>query len=338
MSNSMLDSIRLQQRAKRLAEEEKERHEAEVARAHAEAEAARAQVSASASTVPVEAPAETEPDEPDVGQTSVPVETPADPFAGPDVAAQVKPAETPAAEQPSEDEVASAKPIAESAPEPAPVAPARRVPEDVIAVDATDVDVSVEMQPGGTTTSATPVAPPPAPEDMTPPKRTRPAPVEPKKRGRKRADAGTTTYIRDIPTALVVEAKRMFPAAKNNTDAVTAYLAFKSGVVEGLTVEQRKLVRTYDGDDPMVSMREQLAKLERMVADQRTTLDELELTLGYLVFDRLGYRRENVHDLSDVNFLENGVETLLARMRQSTRQLIERERISDGRPRRMPRQ
>ena len=108
---------------------------------------------------------------------------------------------------------------------------ARKLPDAPEEKPDEDVDVTVEMQPGGATTTRT-VVKDVEKKDMTPPAR-------PRKKSKKES---STTYLRAMPTALVNEARRLFPTASNNTDAVAAYISVKSGVTEDLTEDQLALI------------------------------------------------------------------------------------------------
>lgn len=202
-------------------------------------------------------------------------------------------------------------------------APARKLPDAPEEKPDEDVDVTVEMQPGGATTTRT-VVTDVEKKDMTPPAR-------PRKKSKKES---STTYLRAMPTALVNEARRLFPTASNNTDAVAAYISFKSGVTEDLTEDQLALVRGYKGEDPVVTVNERLSHLEKQTRGQNMVLNELELAIGFLIFDRLGYRRESANGPADVNLLENGVDTLIDSIRKYTAQYVTRENQRNGRPQR----
>lgn len=199
----------------------------------------------------------------------------------------------------------------------------RKLPDAPAEKPDEDLDVTVEMQPGGATTTRTAVTDVEK-KDMTPPAR-------PRKKSKKES---STTYLRAMPTALVNEARRLFPTAGNNTDAVAAYMAFKSGVTEDLTEDQLELVRGFKGEDPVVTVNERLSSLEKQMKGQNMMLDELELAIGFLIFDRLGYRRESANGPADVNLLENGVDTLIDSLRRYTRQYVTRENQRNGRPQR----
>lgn len=202
-------------------------------------------------------------------------------------------------------------------------APARKLPDALEEKPDEDVDVTVEMQPGGATTTRT-VVTDVEKKDMTPPAR-------PRKKSKRES---SMTYLRAMPTALVNEARRLFPTASNNTDAVAAYISFKSGVTEDLTEDQLALVRGFKGEDPVVTVNERLSSLEKQTKGQNMVLNELELAIGFLIFDRLGYRRESANGPADVNLLENGVDTLIDSIRKYTTQYVTRENQRNGRPQR----
>ena len=197
----------------------------------------------------------------------------------------------------------------------------RKLPDAPVPDEEADIDVTVEMQPGGAQTTRA-VDDKREKPDMKPPTR------------RRAKSKRSTVYLRDIPASLVAEARHMFPEAKNNTDAVAAYMALKMGIVDDLTDEQTELLRSHRSEDPVAVMNDRLNGIERDMRAFLAMAQELELTLGFLVFDRLGYRREEATSPRDVNLLENGVEAMVARMQECTKNFRARERIRNGRPKR----
>lgn len=198
--------------------------------------------------------------------------------------------------------------------------PHRRLPDAPEMEAEEDVDVTVEMQLGGTQTTRTSAKNTEKPDMELPKRRGRPS---------KKAD---TVYVRDVPRVLVNEAKRMFPSAKSVTDAVTAFMAYKSGIMEDLTADQLALVRGYEETDPIVTM---TGMVEHMESDMRTMLGvmrELELGQAYMIYDRLGFRKEGAESPGMVNFLENGVDDMVRRLRENSLQQVKRDRIRNGRP------
>lgn len=205
----------------------------------------------------------------------------------------------------------------------------RRYPS-VGEIDETDSTVSVEMTPGGTSMSTVDVNKEDS-VDMNIPKSNKPKQSKAKAQ-QKKPKASDVTYIRDMPKSLVTEARAVFPSASNNTDALAAYVSLKSGNTEGLTDDQLFLVRNVKEKDPIQVMNSHLARLEKDIFKIFGTTKQLELVVGYLLFDRLGYRRENPNGPKDANLLEPGMEEMLDRIRTQADQYEKQENIRNGRP------
>lgn len=141
-----------------------------------------------------------------------------------------------------------------------------------------------------------------------------------------------TSFIRDFPRSLVVVARNAFPEA-NQTDALAAFMAVKSGVfVDGLSDSVQELVDSWDGDSAVQDIDKRLMHMERQMGTLVSILQELELGITYSLFDQLGYRDENSATSRNVNLLEPGVQDLCVRLREQTKQLRSQEGIKNGRP------
>lgn len=143
----------------------------------------------------------------------------------------------------------------------------------------------------------------------------------------------STAFVKDFPRSMLLIAQSEFPEAMNQTDALAAYVAVKSGIAEGLSPEAMLLVKNWKGDNTIESVDDRLKYLERQVSAISLGLQDLQLGIGYLTFDYLGYRRESApKDVRSVNFLENGVSDLIKRMQEQSKQLRIQTNLKDGRP------
>lgn len=144
-------------------------------------------------------------------------------------------------------------------------------------------------------------------------------------------------YLRNFPTILVLEARRQFPEAMSQTDAVAALLAVKTGIKDGLSENIKALVENYEETDEMQSRFENIDKRLNHVTDKLPELEyllrELEFISIYSVFDYLGYRREDTPaSPRNMEFLEPGMEDIIYRMREQVRKFIKDEKLKNGRP------
>lgn len=150
--------------------------------------------------------------------------------------------------------------------------------------------------------------------------------------GRKSISDVEYKYLRNIPSSLIKEVQRMFPGSSQG-DAVAAFLALRLGVTDGLTDRQLLLLKEYTEEDPLISVQERLRLIEKKLLVQEKRSEELELAISYLIFDRLGYRKEIPASPVRINFLENGVEDVRNAIRLCASQLYRQDKISEGRPR-----
>lgn len=198
----------------------------------------------------------------------------------------------------------------------------RRLPDAPSLPDEDTTFVSVEMGPDGT--YMTTDYKKDAEVDMEIPKR--------KSKVKSRRIKAEVVYLRDMPKSLVNEARRIFPAANNNTDAVAAYVAYKSGVTNGLNEAQLELLNTTDVIDPIVEQNQRIARIERTITNMFSVMQELEMAMSYMIFDRLGFRRENPDAPRQANLNEPGMMEMIERVREVSKQMRKQESLRKGRP------
>ncbi len=202
--------------------------------------------------------------------------------------------------------------------------PKRRLPDVPDEPDVDTVSASAEMSPAGTH-MATEYKSEEVP-DMELPKR-KPT-VKPKSRRQK----SEVVYLRNVPKSVAGEARRIFPTANNNTDAVAAYIAYKSGVRDGLTDTQLELLDTTEVVDPIVEQNQRIAHIENTMVNMSNMMRELETAMSYIIFDRLGFRRENPDAPRQANLNEPGMTEMIERVREMSRQMHQQEKRRKGRP------
>lgn len=198
----------------------------------------------------------------------------------------------------------------------------RRFPDAPSSPDEDTTFASVEMGPDGT--YMTTDYKKDAEVDMEIPKR--------KSKVKPRRIKAEVVYLRDMPKSLVNEARRIFPAANNNTDAVAAYVAYKSGVTNGLNDAQLELLNTTDVIDPIVEQNQRIARIERTMTNMFSIMQELEMAMSYMIFDRLGFRRENPDAPRQANLNEPGMMEMIERVREVSKQMRKQESLRKGRP------
>lgn len=150
-------------------------------------------------------------------------------------------------------------------------------------------------------------------------------------------DSKSGHTVKNLPSSFITEAKRLFPN-DNQTNAVAAYFSIQSGITEGLTDYQLSLVAAYKAanpqENPLVGIHDYLARINNKLIAQEKMIYELELTVSYLLFDRLGFRQDTANSPLKVNLLEKGVEEFISHIREVSASRREHDKISEGRPRR----
>lgn len=195
----------------------------------------------------------------------------------------------------------------------------------------TDTDLDIEVTPGGGTTvsaSVVPIVEKKPVEKLE--RKVAETPKPPKKQ--KRTSGAQGAHLRNVPHSVVTAARAEFPSASNNVDAVAAFVASRTGIYDDLTDEQCRLAKQSNREDPLVSVNKKLQAMEEMLAKQKEVNDELQLAVTYMLFDRMGWRRQNPKGPESVDFVEPGVTQLAQRLHQQTKQVADIERRRRGRP------
>lgn len=194
----------------------------------------------------------------------------------------------------------------------------------------TDTDLDIEVTPGGGTTvsaSVVPVVEKKPVEHLE--RKIEEIPKSHKKQ--KRQSGAQGAHLRNVPHSVVTAARAEFPSASNNVDAVAAFVASRTGIYDDLTDEQCRLAKQSNREDPLVSVNKKLQAMEEMLAKQKEVNDELQLAVTYMLFDRMGWRRQNPKGPESVDFVEPGVTQLAQRLHQQTKQVADIERRRRGR-------
>lgn len=195
----------------------------------------------------------------------------------------------------------------------------------------TDTDLDIEVTPGGGTAvsaSVVPIVEKKPVEHLERKVEETPKPVKKPKR----TSGAQGAHLRNVPHSVVTAARAEFPSASNNVDAVAAFVASRTGIYDDLTDEQCRLAKQSNREDPLVAVNKRLQAMEEMASKQKEANDELQLAVTYMLFDRMGWRRQNPKGPESVDFVEPGVTQLAQRLHQQTKQVADIERRRRGRP------
>lgn len=130
-----------------------------------------------------------------------------------------------------------------------------------------------------------------------------------------------------------------FPFAKNYGQAIGAFIFANADVplenipddIAPLVVDYKKTSRN---DDKLEKQIDKLSKSLELLAKQNREIimqnNELLLVTAYLLNDRLGFRMDSVSSVSQIDFINN--DELLNKLHTDTKNWINRQRISNGRP------
>lgn len=197
----------------------------------------------------------------------------------------------------------------------------RRIP--IAPDEEPEVDVDVEMSMGGTSMSAV--------SDKEP------VYDVPPRRGRV-SKGDKPAYIRDFPRSLLEVCQRMFPNV-SATDAVSAYVLMKSGIVaDDIPDSVYELVRTCpeaEGSVPLdTRVRRVEQKLDAIAAQDR----EILLAAAYAVVNLEGFTQGGSNTARDIDLLQPSIESFLTRLKEQTKLKHTRDAAAEGRPKRQDKQ
>ena len=138
-------------------------------------------------------------------------------------------------------------------------------------------------------------------------------------------------FVRDFPRDVAAFVRSEFPNATNNADALAAYVYIKSGKACAVPDSVKELAESWNGDKSLQNMDDRMTVIERQMRAFSVVLQELELGVSYMMFDRLGFRKDNPKDTRSVALLEDGVAEMMTRLREQTMQYRKQENIKAGR-------
>lgn len=158
--------------------------------------------------------------------------------------------------------------------------------------------------------------------------------VQPKPTVRASKLRGDCSQIPRFPNSLMRLAVKEFPDAANKSEALAAYVYVKSGMQADVPENVKQLASTYQGDMTGINIENRLHRLETNLQGMMIALQELELGLSYLVFDRKGFSKDNPKDAKSIDYLEPGVVDARNRLRDMTIMQRKEDLRKEGRPKR----
>lgn len=144
---------------------------------------------------------------------------------------------------------------------------------------------------------------------------------------------GETTSVKGVDRRLLSVVRSMFPYATNNQDAINAFIAvFSNDNLQGLSKDVKDLVKNYQKTDNTISIKENVEKINSKINDLSEILEGVILSSIYTVYDRLGFRKQSVLKLDDINFIDKDVLKISEKLKEQTKSAIDYKKRFEGRP------
>lgn len=187
---------------------------------------------------------------------------------------------------------------------------------DIKDAEKVDAEPDVEFSPEGAYTSSNYAAKAEEPIEM-PPRREVEEPEAVLK------DPESTSYIREFPTVLLNVAMAMFPG-KSQTKALSCYIAYYSGVTQGLSEDLIDYVaakkRNDEKNDPLKVLSNQVGALTAKIKQLELSISAVELGTASLIHDKFGYAQGGYpKNASELDFNKVGVLTVKDRLEHSSK-------------------
>lgn len=164
-----------------------------------------------------------------------------------------------------------------------------------------------------------------------------------RRRGRPKG-SGAVQQVRDVPSGLIVAIRQSHPvflgqgleeaSPLNLTDTMAAFCAFNLGYDgDDLSERAREAVSVLKkSDEGLVSLNSRMRHLEQQNAHFASLLEEVSLGNAFMLFDRLGFRRNTPASPTQVDFEEPDLERMRQRIRDTAKEKVRQDRINEGRP------
>lgn len=145
--------------------------------------------------------------------------------------------------------------------------------------------------------------------------------------------------VKGIPDELIQRIRCLFPEAKTQGEAIAAYIYIKEGKPADVAMPERYLevmdsfvgetVTVKDSHDELMI---KMLELKSSNSQLSHKLETIELAVVYALFDRLGFRKQKNLLPNNVDFLEQGIDDMIACLeKQSLRKKADKS-AKRGRP------
>lgn len=115
-------------------------------------------------------------------------------------------------------------------------------------------------------------------------------------------------------------------------DLLNAYVYVTSQKAIDVPPDVKELAKSWNSKVTPDMLSQRIKDLENQLKSMTHLIRELELALSYLVFDKVGFRKQSPGAPNQVNFMEDGVRAVIGCLRTQTNRLEQKEDNDMGRP------
>lgn len=115
-------------------------------------------------------------------------------------------------------------------------------------------------------------------------------------------------------------------------DLLSAYVYVTSQKAIDVPPDVKELAKSWNSKVTPDMLSQRIKDLENQLKSMTHLIRELELALSYLVFDKVGFRKQSPGAPNQVNFMEDGVRAVIGCLRTQTNRLEQKEDNDMGRP------
>lgn len=159
-------------------------------------------------------------------------------------------------------------------------------------------------------------------------------------RGRPPVKGREYKHLSQFPSKLLDFVKSEIGCSVNRAeDALAVYIYRQSGGRAPVSDEIKELSQSLPGDKTLQEMGQQtqnidnrMMRMERGIMAQNQLLKELEFALGYVIYDRLGFRQDNPSVPAETKIDGPGLPMVLKSLRSDFKIYSSREAAANGRP------
>lgn len=137
--------------------------------------------------------------------------------------------------------------------------------------------------------------------------------------------------IRNFPRELMDLVKAQFSVQGSSTNMLAAFVYVKLGQACPLSDSILEQAKSFQGDVIVETLSRTMARMDERLRKQDALIRELELALGWLLYDKMGFRPPTPVDPKSAEIYMDGISDLLDRLRTESRRKEQQDLIKQGR-------